>query len=177
MLELSSKLSFFVSKWLLYVSFLFWRFFLPIAITSFHCRRSPITKWATLITQERFEPASPNFTPTSVQIWPISVPDMTWQATSGWLQNVTEYCTTVLKTGPAGEESNNSAPVWRKITTNDTHNICRDFQVVRIVFPLALPIGGLLVSVTGNHKVNDNLMMLCIFDPMLVSLYNNWYCV
>ena len=51
-------------------------------------------------------------------------------AAFGRLQNVIEYCMKVRKTGPVGKKSNNSATVWQKITTNDTHiNVCWDFQV------------------------------------------------
>ena len=60
------------------------------------------------------DPESPNFTWTQTTS-SIAKPDMAALATYRRLQNVTEYCINVFKTGPTGIGSNNSVMVVRKI--------------------------------------------------------------
>ena len=60
--------------------------------------------------------------------FPAATPGMMSQA-SCRLQSALEYWIKVRKSAPVGKEWNNSGIVWRQITTNDTQNICKDFQV------------------------------------------------
>ena len=46
----------------------------------------------------------------------IHLPDMTWLVTSVRLETATEFCMKVGKTGATPNETNNSAPVERRIT-------------------------------------------------------------
>ena len=62
--------------------------------------------------------------------------------------NVIEYFIEVRKTGTAGKEPNNSASVWREISTNDIQNVCKDFQVsLRFAWPHQL--AGFLLAYDG----------------------------
>ena len=60
----------------------------------------------------------------------------------------------VRKTCLTGRKSNNSAMIWRKITTGDTETVCRDFRVECAAFRRAPPIGGLLVRHMREHWRN-----------------------
>ena len=93
-----------------------------------------------LITRERFHIESPTFTRTDIQTGlPDSRPCMKSLASSDRLQNVSEYCIKVHKTGPAGIESNSSPLMtYRKYAAI--------FRLTGAAFRLAPPIGGLLVK-------------------------------
>ena len=112
-------------------------------------QKRPKCRWLTAlgrISQERFKRWSGSFKPLPGTIILIKVPDMPSLPASSWLENATEYCIKVRKTGLAGKESNISVTVWRRI--NWWHRLSAEIFKLRCAtaFHLVQPVDGLLVS-------------------------------